>query len=67
MKFNCFHKVYMHNGKKTETWYWGYYPKRLVDKEFKELVDSGNWDCIVVDDITKKEFDKRIKKYTPYD
>ena len=42
-----------------------YEKNSLYDKEFKELVDSDKWSCIVVDDITKKEFDKRIKKYTP--
>jgi hypothetical protein len=55
----------MHNGKKTEIRYWGYYTKSFVDKEYKELVDSNKWSCIVVDDLTKKEFDKQIKEYIP--
>ena len=38
----------------------------MVNKDFKELVKSDEWDVIVVDDITKEQFDKRIKKYTPY-
>ena len=63
---NQFCKVYVANKKKTDTFHWGYFTKRMVDKEFKELVKSDKWDVIVVDDITKEEFDKRIKKYTPY-
>ena len=63
---NQFCKVYVANEKKTDTFYRGYFTKRMVDKDFKELVKSDEWDVIVVDDITKEEFDKRIKKYTPY-
>ena len=33
-------------------------------KEFKELVKSDKWDVIVVDDITKEEFDKIMEPYT---
>ena len=64
---NQFHKVYMHNvhNGKTDTIYLGYYTKRLAWQEFKELRDSNEWTCIVFDDITKEEFDKRIKRYTP--
>ena len=63
---NQFCKVYVTNKKKTDTFYWGYFTKSMVNKDFKELVKSNEWDVIVVDDITKEEFYKRIKKYTPY-
>ena len=35
---NQFCKVYVANKKKTDTFHWGYFTKRMVDKEFKELV-----------------------------
>ena len=48
---NQFCKVYVANKKKTDTFYWGYFTKHMVNKDFKELVKSDEWDVIVVDDI----------------
>ena len=55
----CYHKVYMHNNKKTQVLYWGPITKKESYKEFVKLRDSDIWDCIVVDDITEEEFKKR--------
>ena len=57
----------MHNADngKTDTIYLGYFTKRMAWQEFEKLRDSNEWTCIVFDDITKEEFDKRIKRYTP--
>ena len=55
----CFHSVYLTKHKTTKTIYWGYITKREANKRFKELVESDQWDCIVVDDITEQEYKKQ--------
>ena len=54
-----YHKVYMHNNKITKTIFWKCKTKNEAHKKFVKLRDSDKWDCIVVDDITEKEFNKQ--------
>jgi hypothetical protein len=50
------------NGK-TETYHWGYFPYSMVLKDVKELYKEGA-DAVILEMISKKQFDKRIKPYT---
>ena len=62
MKFDCFYKVKVTKGKKTETWHWGYYPYSLVLKDVKEHYKEGA-DAVELEMITQKEFDKKCSMY----
>ena len=49
---------------KTETYHWGYFPYSWVLKDVKALYKQGA-DAVILEMITKKQFDKRMEKYKP--
>ena len=63
MKYGCFYKVRVTQNGKTETYHWGYFPYSMVLKDMKELYKEGA-DAVILEMISKKQFDKRIKTYT---
>ena len=63
MKYDCFYKVQVTKNGKTETYHWGYFPYSMVLKDVKELYKEGA-DAVILEMISKKHFDKRIKPYT---
>jgi len=63
MKYDCFYKVQVTQNGKTETYHWGYFPYSMVLKDVKELYKEGA-DAVILEMISKKHFDKRIKPYT---
>jgi hypothetical protein len=64
MKHDCFYKVKVTQDGKTETYYWGYFPYSWVLKDVKSLYKQGA-DAVILEMITKKQFDKRMEKYKP--
>ena len=64
MKLDCFYKVKVTQDGKTETYYWGYFPYSWVLKDMKSLYKQGA-DAVILEMITKKQFDKRMEKYKP--
>ena len=64
MKLDCFYKVKVTQNGKTETYYWGYFPYSWVLKDMKSLYKQGA-DAVILEMITKKQFDKRMEKYKP--
>ena len=64
MKLDCFYKVKVTQNGKTETYYWGYFPYSWVLKDVKSLYKQGA-DAVILEMITKKQFDKRMEKYKP--
>ena len=64
MKYDCFYKVKVTQDGKTETYYWGYFPYSWVLKDVKSLYKQGA-DAVILEMITKKQFDKRMEKYKP--
>lgn len=64
MKLDCFYKVKVTQDGKTETYYWGYFPYSWVLKDVKSLYKQGA-DAVILEMITKKQFDKRMEKYKP--
>jgi hypothetical protein len=63
MKYDCFYKVRVTQNGKTEIYHWGYFPYSMVLKDVKELYKEGA-DAVILEMISKKQFDKRIKPYT---
>lgn len=63
MKYDCFYKVKVTQNGKTEIYHWGYFPYSWVLKDVKTLYKQGA-DAVVLEMISKKQFDKRIKPYT---
>ena len=63
MKRDCFYKVKVTKNGKTETYHWGYFPYSMVLKDVKELYKEGA-DAVILEMISKKQFDKRMKPYT---
>ena len=63
MKYDCFYKVKVTQNGKTEIYHWGYFPYSWVLKDVKILYKQGA-DAVVLEMISKKQFDKRIKPYT---
>ena len=63
MKYDCFYKVRVTQNGKTEIYHWGYFPYSMVLKDMKELYKEGA-DAVILEMISKKQFDKRIKPYT---
>jgi hypothetical protein len=64
VKLDCFYKVKVTQNGKTETYYWGYFPYSWVLKDMKSLYKQGA-DAVILEMITKKQFDKRMEKYKP--
>jgi|TARA_R110000824_G_scaffold7918_1_gene36125 hypothetical protein len=64
VKLDCFYKVKVTQDGKTETYYWGYFPYSWVLKDVKSLYKQGA-DAVILEMITKKQFDKRMEKYKP--
>jgi|TARA_R110001606_G_scaffold66786_1_gene153360 hypothetical protein len=64
VKLDCFYKVKVTQNGKTETYYWGYFPYSWVLKDVKSLYKQGA-DAVILEMITKKQFDKRMEKYKP--
>jgi hypothetical protein len=64
MKYDCFYKVKVTQDGKTETYHWGYFPYSWVLKDVKALYKQGA-DAVILEMITKKQFDKRMEKYKP--
>jgi hypothetical protein len=64
VKLDCFYKVKVTQDGKTETYYWGYFPYSWVLKDMKSLYKQGA-DAVILEMITKKQFDKRMEKYKP--
>jgi len=63
MKHDCFYKVRVTQNGKTEIYHWGYFPYSWVLKDVKTLYKQGA-DAVILEMISKKQFDKRIKPYT---
>ena len=63
MTYDCFYKVRVTQNGKTEIYHWGYFPYSMVLKDVKELYKEGA-DAVILEMISKKQFDKRIKPYT---
>ena len=63
MKYDCFYKVRVTQNGKTEIYHWGYFPYSWVLKDVKTLYKQGA-DAVILEMISKKQFDKRIKLYT---
>ena len=60
MKFDCFYKVKITTGKKTEIYHWGYFPYNMVLKDIKTLYKEGA-DAVELEMITQEEFDEGIQ------
>jgi len=59
----CFYKVKVTKNGKTEIYHWGYFPYSMVLDDMKTLYKEGA-DAVELEMISKKQFDKKIARYT---
>ena len=73
MKQDCFYKFKVtkihpdgsfYFQKKYDTWYYGYFPYKMILREVQQWYKSGA-DCVELEMITQEQFDKTLP--TPFD